>query len=840
MRFCAAAVICAVAVSAWEPPKLPAGRRVQYYILHPDGNFAYGYDTGDGIAHAARSSSVSGQRQQVPLSAAISQQYSSASGGFESNKGSDASYSFSYDAGDHSRRENADAAGNVRGSYSFIAKDGVGRRVEYEAGAGKGFLADGAHLPAPQTIATVTSTGTASRGSEVKTVTDFSRDSKVDKSYSFSYDAGDHSRSETAAEDGSVRGNFAFTAKDGKQRIVDYEAGAATGFLARGSHLPTPTQYHAAQINPVTAFKFPQTPSAPIADRNVDKSYSFSYTTDDHSREESADATGNVRGHFAFVAEDGVARKVEYEAGAEKGFVAKGLHLPVATPEIAPSTNPASYYSREEVNAASNVQSTPVDGSYSFNYNAGDHSRQESADNVGNVKGSFSFLASDGVNREVNYEAGAEKGFIAKGSHIPAVPELSGAVHIASVLPSSVPAFPSATSYHAPIPVAQFQSTNLDTNPKDASYSFSYDAGDHSRQESSDHAGNIKGYYSFVAKDGVNRKVDYEAGAERGFIAKGAHIPVPSQLSGSLSSISVPSSSYSKKTSVEYQTNSNADDAGAAIDKSYSFSYDAGDHSRQESADSSGNVRGQFSFLAKDGVNRKINYEAGASTGFLATGDHIPSDASFGAKSSSSSSLSGQQISSFQTLKTQNYNFPSAPLKVAYSSYDAVGSIAKDAINHKVEYEAGADKGILGKGDHLSASSTVGGDNDLSYKYSYETDTSKKTEESDSTGNVVGSFSYTGPDGLTRKVNYRAGGKDGFVPTLSHEKGPSTTSVKHFSSFPALLPLSPPISSFSSTSAVQSHTQSQTKAIDSSPYSVRTFLPHISPTKFGYIYDTLP
>lgn len=40
---------------------------------------------------------------------------------------------------------------------------------------------------------------------------------------------------------------------------------------------------------------------------------------------------------------------------------------------------------------------------------------------------------------------------------------------------------------------------------------------------------------------------------------------------------------------------------GPHPDRSYSFSYHAGDHARQESADSVGNVRGSFWYINKDG-----------------------------------------------------------------------------------------------------------------------------------------------------------------------------------------------------------------------------------------------
>ena len=62
---------------------------------------------------------------------------------------SDASYSFSYDAGDSGRSESADVDLNVVGSYSFTADNGISRLVNCQAGSATGFIAEGDHLPKP-------------------------------------------------------------------------------------------------------------------------------------------------------------------------------------------------------------------------------------------------------------------------------------------------------------------------------------------------------------------------------------------------------------------------------------------------------------------------------------------------------------------------------------------------------------------------------------------------------------------------------------------------------------------------------------------------------------------
>ena len=53
--------------------------------------------------------------------------------------------------------------------------------------------------------------------------------------------------------------------------------------------------------------------------------------------------------------------------------------------------------------------------------------------------------------------------------------------------------------------------------PKDASYSFAYDAGSHNRQEYSDPWGTVRGSYSYIDPTGVRRTVHYTAGSATGF-----------------------------------------------------------------------------------------------------------------------------------------------------------------------------------------------------------------------------------------------------------------------------------------------------------------------------------
>ncbi|XP_037079645.1 uncharacterized protein LOC119100674 [Pollicipes pollicipes] len=204
-----------------------------------------------------------------------------------------------------------------------------------------------------------------------------------DGSYQFSYETSDSSRHESADSANNVQGNFEFVADDAQRRRVDYKAGAETGFIATGAHLPVsvkdtadvaaakasfksafesaaaaaeaaaddPITYSAPVVVPVSQTYLAPAPQAvvtttytasqpaEIADfrstSNTDGSYEFSYSTSDSARHESADSANNVQGNFEFVADDAQRRRVDYKAGAETGFIASGAHLPVSVKDTA-------------------------------------------------------------------------------------------------------------------------------------------------------------------------------------------------------------------------------------------------------------------------------------------------------------------------------------------------------------------------------------------------------------------------------------------------------------------------------------------------------------------------
>lgn len=630
---------------------------------------------------------------------------------------------------------------------------------------------------------------------------------------------------------------------------MSYIAGEGTGFVVTSSDSAADTGSFSnnAYEHPASS-AYSRGPAADTRSKlNNDGSYSFSFSTNDQSREESADSQNNVRGSYSFKAkDDGRTRRVNYAAGSATGFVATGSHLPVPPGSTASfqyssqgQSRPASFgqsssssfsqsglptysaadgihytagdgkvsvaedafsvgltsgkstssgsFSQTPVGESSTSTGLQRDGSYSFSYNAGDHSRQESGDAQNNVRGAYSFVAKDdGQTRHVEYEAGAAIGFIAKGAHLPVAvspSDTAGDYYFFSSQPL-VSAY--SAGVHAPASFAEAQ--------RDESSYSSYNIEDQSRKGSGDAKINVNRIFTFKPKDdGQTRRVGFEAGAGTGLIAKGPHIPVgPSVPSTALDATGV---SYSHSfASNPYAGSSNAE-AQKASGGSYSFSYNAGDHSREESSDDRGNVRGRYSFIAKDdGKTRDVVYEAGAEKGFIAKGPHIP-------VSGSTSSVSG----------ASNHQLSSA--------LGTFGSTS-NAFNHRAS-SASHDVSVDGSQDQSSG--------DASYSYSYQTDSSSKQESSDAQGNVVGSFSFLGGDGVIRNVHYTSRGNEGFIVSGENTpKGGSGDTAETSAAFGASSALSADVRS------------SRTKSQDVGPatFRLQKFLPPESPRKFGYIFDT--
>ncbi|KAM8710644.1 hypothetical protein ACLKA7_017295 [Drosophila subpalustris] len=161
-------------------------------------------------------------------------------------------------------------------------------------------------------------------------------------------------------------------------------------------------------------------PDDPLADPYDDPSYSFSFRTPDQSRSEENDATNRIRGLYSYVDDVGERHSVRYAAGAGTGFEISNA-VP-DNPAIVGYSSPL-YKSHPKARGKMSVQRGPG-GSYKLIAAGPDHRRAESRASDGLVRGTYSFLDDKGIQRTVEYIAGAGIGYrvvhnrVGPGTHI--------------------------------------------------------------------------------------------------------------------------------------------------------------------------------------------------------------------------------------------------------------------------------------------------------------------------------------------------------------------------------------------------------------------------------------
>ncbi|KAK4310952.1 hypothetical protein Pmani_017508 [Petrolisthes manimaculis] len=443
--------------SAYKIPQVGNNRRSQYYVLHNDGTYKYGYDTGEGAFEAARLHHRGRQDGQFgyrdPEGNAVSLQYEAGEGGFQAtgshipqahpdfhtahaaararppfvdplaNTRSDASYGFRFVEDGQAREEQSDADGNVRGSYTYTDEEGQTRTISYVAGSDTGFVVTGDDLPqaplAPGATpaATTLSSGAASsafRGASYRPSTT----SSSHRGSSFS------SSSFRPSTSGSrFTGTSSTTQYSGTHGARTPAVSTSHTSAYRTPTISRPSTSSAHSSLSTTRFGSTRQSTRPVEVANTRSQitpgggYEVAYQTSSHSRAESGDAANNVDGRFNFVAEDdGQRREINYEAGSDTGFIAEGAHIPVG-PEVpgAPSGQPTGrIVPVQEVPFIDPLADSNTDASYSFGFESEQYSRTESADADGNVQGTYTVVDDDGTRRTYRFRAGQGVGYEAE------------------------------------------------------------------------------------------------------------------------------------------------------------------------------------------------------------------------------------------------------------------------------------------------------------------------------------------------------------------------------------------------------------------------------------------
>ena len=443
----AALVVCSLATplpDEYKIPKVGNNQRSQYYVLHDDGSFKYGYDTGEDAFESQKTnvdgdvdgkfgykdedgqefniqytSGISGFRpegEHIPkVHPAVEAAFASARAREPfidplADDDTDKSFDFKFDGEEYSRNEVSNPDGTVTGTFSYIDEHGRTRNYRYRAGAGIGFEIEGDDIPQPvqplpshqQTVPIQHSRTTKFRGANKVTQHSTNHVSNVNRQTQ---------RAQTRTNTGS--------------RKVTVPKPSQTYFAPSSSHVPSVT--HQAQVPRAQTPFVPKTrtnanigattrqfePSNVRTSFSPSGKYSVEYETSSHSRSESGDDDNNVNGRFTFRADDdGEERTVTYSSGVA-GFRAQGDHFPVGplVPGTLTGRADGNYFKVEETPFIDPLADDDLDASYNFAFNSDTHSRTETADEDGNVVGQYSVLGEDNILRTYRYRAGEGIGF---------------------------------------------------------------------------------------------------------------------------------------------------------------------------------------------------------------------------------------------------------------------------------------------------------------------------------------------------------------------------------------------------------------------------------------------
>lgn len=255
------------------------------------------------------------------------------------------------------------------------------------------------------------------------------------------------------------------------------------------------------------------------------------------------------------------------------------------------------------------------------------------------------------------------------------------------------------------------------------------DAGQHYHRAEATPDNTVRGQYGYRdPKTGGDLKTTYTAG-KRGFRVRGPHIARHMDLSQTKIPYDPPVPPDSPHYNPSYSTYFDPNE-----DPSYSFNFQTSEYSRSESANSRGDVNGRYTYVDDVGVRHNVEYEAGSGVGF-----HVKSP------------------------------YPdSTPLSpsVLFAGPPASRKSSKPLRGH----------------------TSIQRGKDGSYRFTSAGPDQRRTEVSDATGHVRGSYTYIDDKGVQRTIQYIAGPNIGYkvissktndrYPLYPYPFIPSTNSFK--------------------------------------------------------------
>nr|XP_023018009.1 uncharacterized protein LOC111507018 [Leptinotarsa decemlineata] len=232
------------------------------------------------------------------------------------------------------------------------------------------------------------------------------------------------------------------------------------------------------------------------------------------------------------------------------------------------------------------------DGSYEFGYNNPDSYHYADANRNKVVKGEFGGRNPEtGAIDSTIYTAGP-RGFRPRGKNVVRKYDLNQAG-------------PRGTG------------VSLDDPYEDPSYHFSFRTRTYTRNEDANRVGDVKGKYSYVDDVGEKHNVEFVAGKNTGFHVK---TPFPDSNPRSYGPL------YFRGRGKPIPRGRTSIQRG--LDGSYKFVSAGPDQRRTETSDSTGHVRGSYTYLDDKGVQHSVHYIAGPETGYRVLkqvkGPHLP------------------------------------------------------------------------------------------------------------------------------------------------------------------------------------------------------------------------
>ncbi|XP_030758048.1 mesocentin [Sitophilus oryzae] len=152
---------------------------------------------------------------------------------------------------------------------------------------------------------------------------------------------------------------------------------------------------------------------------------------------------------------------------------------------------------------------------------------------------------------------------------------------------------------------------------EDPSYKFGFRTRTYSRQENANRVGDVTGRYTYLDDVGERHNVEYIAGKNTGFHVKNPFPDSNPRAYGPLFFRGRGKPIPRGRTSIQ-----------RGLDGSYKFVSAGPDQRRTEVSDSTGHIRGSYTYLDDKGVQHSVHYIAGPETGYrvlkTVKGPHLP------------------------------------------------------------------------------------------------------------------------------------------------------------------------------------------------------------------------